>query len=58
MQQKTIFYKVDEKVITKVDSAEIKNSLSEKLLGVTIDSQLSFANIFAMYVVKQRLDLV
>ena len=30
------------KVVTKVDSAQIENINSEKLLGVIIDSKLSF----------------
>ena len=35
-----VLLNTNEKVITKVDSAEIENSQSEQLLGVTIDSQL------------------
>ena len=37
-----VLLSTNEKIVTKVDSAEIENSQSEKLLGVTIDSQLSF----------------
>ena len=37
-----VLLSTNEKIFTKVDSAEIENSQSEKLLGVTIDSQLSF----------------
>ena len=37
-----VLLSTNEKVITKVDSAEIENSQSEKLLEVTIDSQLRF----------------
>ena len=37
-----VLLSTNEKIVTKVDSAEIENSQSEKLLGVTIDSLLSF----------------
>ena len=37
-----VLLSTSEKVITRIDSAAIKNSQSEKVLGVTIDSQLSF----------------
>ena len=37
-----VLLSTNEKIVTKVDSAEIENSQSEKVLGVTIDSQLSF----------------
>ena len=37
-----IVLRPNEKDITKVDSAKIENRQSEKLLGVTMDSQLSF----------------
>ena len=37
-----ILLSTNQKVITRIDSAAIKNSQSEKVLGVTIDSQLSF----------------
>ena len=36
------FIKTNEKVIIRVDSNEMKSSHSEKLLEVTIDSQLRF----------------
>ena len=37
-----ILLSTKEKVVTKVDSADIENSQSEKLLGVTLDSDLNF----------------
>ena len=37
-----VLLSTNEKIVTKVDSTEIENSQSEKLLGVTIDRQLSF----------------
>lgn len=46
-----------EKFISKTDSAETENSESEKLLGVTIDSDLCFEK-YVDIMVKQRLNLV
>ena len=46
-----------EKVITKADSAEAKNSQSEKLLRATIGSQLCFEK-HANRIIKQRLNTV
>ena len=37
-----ILLSTKEKIVTKVDSADIENSQSEKLLGVTLDSDLNF----------------
>ena len=37
-----ILLSTKEEVVTKVDSADIENSQSEKLLGVTLDSDLNF----------------
>ena len=37
-----ILLSTKEKVLTKVDSVEIENSQAEKLLGVTLDSELNF----------------
>ena len=51
-------FSTNEKVITKVDPAEIKNSQSEKLLGVTIDSQLSFEKDINNICGKAKLNLV
>ena len=36
------FVKANEKVVTKFDPANIQNSQSEKLFGVTIERYLSF----------------
>lgn len=46
-----------EKFISKTDSTETENSESEKLLGVTIDSDLCFEK-YVDIMVKQRLNLV
>ena len=37
-----VLLSANEKIIAKVDSVEIENSQSDKLLEVTIDSLLSF----------------